>query len=374
MGFWRPAAPPPPGSRTGAEVLATLSEQTLRPVYFLVGDDGWTRSRLVTAIRDLSVDAAWRSMNVETLWADESSEASVADAAMTPPFGAARKFVGVRGVEAWRGGASAAAGESGDDDDEPAAPRKRRSKASKSEVTPMVAAIRGASPECVLLLTSEKKPLDWWAGDALFEAAVAAKGVVLCDAPPGDGLRAWVAQRSRDAGVPMEPAAAAELVERMGADPVGLANEAAKLAVFARGSKAVTLEDVKALTGDVSLPSVFEYLDALFVERSPARALTLLARLLEDWHPLAVHAMLLGQMRKIVAVKGALAAGMGNGQIAGSVRLPFATVERLKVVLQRTSGPRLAVLLRALSSAEQALKRSQDGRAVLETLTLECCR
>ncbi|MEK7474928.1 MAG: hypothetical protein AAB152_04750 [Candidatus Coatesbacteria bacterium] len=387
---------PPDGIPTAETALRSLSAKTIRPVYFLVGDQPWIQARLAARIRELTVPEDWRSMNAETVWADEVPEGRVADAASTPPFGSPRRFVLCRGVEAYRGGAPSGTGSSAADDaDEEApaaAPRKRRSKASKSEATPLVDYVSRPSPDTVLVLTSEKRDLKWWAGDALFEAAEAAGAVVAC-LPPAD-LRGWLAEQAAGLGAKLEPAAAEELVERAGADPLLLLRELEKLSAYVGGpgiasphgvsasaetpraalAAPITVEHVQALTGETAPPSVFAYLDALFVERQPARALSLLARLLEESHPLALHAMLLGQLRKLVALKGALAAGLTDWQIVGKIRLPFALVGSLKMMVGRTRPERFAALLRALAQAERELKRGREGRAVLEDLTIECCR
>lgn len=380
---------------TGETALAALAAG-LRPAYFLIGDHALMRSRITERIRELAVPEEWRAMNAETMWADEVPEARAAEAAATPPFGSERRFLLVRGVEAYRGGAAAeeSAREAGRDEeggaeapDRPVA-RKRRTKAGKAEASPLVGCLERPSPQTVLVLTSEKRDLKWWTGDALFEAAEEAGAVVACVRPSDPG--AWIAQEAAALGARLEPDAADELVERAGADPLQLSRELEKLAAYAgvRGvstsgetpgvvstqAVSITAEHVQALTGETASPSVFAYLDALFVERQPARALSLLARLLEDSHPLRLHAMLLTQLRKLVALKGALAAGLTDWQIAGKIKLPFSLVGSLKMMVARTRPERFAALLRALAQAERELKRGREGRAVLEDLTLECCR
>ena len=379
------------GIPTGETALAALSASNLKPAYFLVGDHAWMRARITKRIMDLAVPEQWRSMNAETMWADEVAEARVADVAVTPPFGSPRRFILVRGVEAYRGGAPAeerageasasdagdgdAPGDGGEAPDRPVA-RKRRTKAGKAETSPLVECLERPSPQTVLVLTSEKRDLKWWAGDALFEAAERAGAVVGCVRPVDP--RPWLSREAAELGARLEPDAAEELIERAGTDPLQLARELEKLVCYGGAGGTVpmtiTAEHVQALTGETAFPSVFEYLDALFVERSPARGLSLLARLLEESHPLRLHAMLLGQLRKLVALKGALNDGLTDWQIVGKIKLPYALVGSLKMKVARTRPERFAALLRALAQAERELKRGREGRAVLEDLTLECCR
>jgi DNA polymerase-3 subunit delta len=353
--------------------LRALSAATLRPAWFLVGPDAWIKRALVARLRDLTVPPEWRSLNAETIWADETDEAQAVEVASTPPFGGTRRFVLIRGVEAWRGGG--ASDESDAEEGEPAPPHKRRTKASKAAETPIVAALRSPVPGVVLVLTSERREAGWWKGDALYEAAAETGALAACEGLRGEALAAWVRERAAALGVALEPAAVAELLARVGEDRLALETELAKLAAWAGGAgRRMTADEVAALTGEQAVPSVFAYLDALFVEQRPARALSLLGRLLEDFHPLELHVMLRGQLRKLAIFKSAAARGMSDGAIAGRVRLPFSVVSRLRLMVHRTPPGRFAVLLAALAAAETALKRSRDGRAILEELTVECCR
>jgi hypothetical protein len=83
---------------------------------------------------------------------------------------------------------------------------------------------------------------------------------------------------------------------------------------------------------------------------------------------------MLTQLRKLIALKAALAGGLSKWQIASSIRLPAHLVDRLAMVVGRTPAVRFAELLRAMAAAETSLKRGGDGRDVLEALVLEVCR
>lgn len=358
----------------GAAALRSASAASLPPVAFLIGPNAWLRDELCAVWKRLAVEPAWQDMNAETRWAEDTPEAAAADLASTPPFGGARRFVCIRGVEAWRGGARAEddGGEEGGAESAAPAPRKRRTKASKAEVTPMVRYLGAPDPGTVLVLTSDRWEMKKWEGDALFETAAKAGAVVVCERPEGDLLRAWLDERAKAAGVVLETAAAAELVERVGGDPWTLVREIEKLAAWTGGNRAATEADVATLAAEVAPPDMFGYLDALFVDRRPGRALSLLARLLDEFHPLALHALILGQLRKLAILKGGLARGLNVWQTG--VRMPGPALERAALMVRRTPASRYLTLFRALAAAEGSLKRGGDGRAVLESLTLECCR
>lgn len=358
------------GLGQGETVLRDLSEANLQPVYFLYGDNVWLRDQLVLKLRELAVPAAWRSMNAETLWADDVTEVAATEAASTPPFGSARRFLVVRGVEAYRGGRVAATTAGSLE-----RPRsKRRPRANTPESSPLLAYLASPAPAMVLVLVSERWEAARWEGDALYAAAARVGMAVQCARPTGGARLRWLAEQARALGVTLEPPAAHELLDRIGEDTYALCRELEKLACYSAPEKPIAVQSVLALTSELAPPSVFHFLDALFVERRPDRALSLLGRLLTEMHPLQLHAMLLTQLRKMIALKGALGEGLTPGAIAARVKLPFSLVSQLGLMARRTSPGRFAELLRSLASAEARLKRGREGRAVLEGLVLECCR
>jgi DNA polymerase III subunit delta len=97
------------------------------------------------------------------------------------------------------------------------------------------------------------------------EQAVRAAGgeVHLFAAPsPRSMPKALVAQAG-PLGFSLEPRAAAALVERMGPDPVRLANELERLALWAGEGGTVTLEDLDAMVADTSEAIVWSLADAI---------------------------------------------------------------------------------------------------------------
>jgi DNA polymerase-3 subunit delta len=352
----------------GEEALRGLSAKNLKTVYLIVGDDAWLRESFVARLRDLAVPPEWRDMNSETVWADGTPEAEVADQAQTQPFGSPRRFLLVRGIEVYRG-AKAETGEEG-----AAVKPKKRGRAKPGE-SALVAYLASPSPGTMLAMTVER----WdsrkkWEDDELFIAADKAGTVVACRRPHGEDLRKWVSVSAALLGVKMDPGAIRELIERVGDDTMLLNREMEKLACYAGKESEVTADDVVALTGETAEVNVFHFLDVLFVERKPARALGLLSGLLRDNHPLKLHAILASQLRKIVALKAGLAEGLPAAVVAGRLRLPPYLADQLGMVARRTRPRRFALLLRALSEAEAALKRGRDGRDVLEALVFECCK
>lgn len=351
-------------------------------MYLLAGDNSLMRERVAAKLRDAAVPAEWRSMNAETVWADESSEAALVELARTPPFGSPRRFLLVREVEVFRGGG----GRGGPDDEgEPekgggARPRRRSGKrvggagGEAGQPSALLQYVREPEPTTVLVLVSERWNLRKWESDELPAAMAETGAIVPCARPVGAAMYDWLTREAAALGITMERAAASELVDRLGDDPLSLYREVEKLASHAGDGGRVAVQDVLALTGDLAAPSIFHFLDVLFVERRRSRAMSLLSRLLRDMHPLRLHSMLLSQLRKIIALKGACEKNMSVTAAALEVKLPVHLVSQLRLMAQRTPYGRFAELLRLLAAAEARLKRGGDGRQVLEGLVLECCK
>jgi len=335
----------------------------------LVGNHPGFRDRVIHRLRELAVPEAWRDMNAEMVWAADAPEPGVAETAATPPFGSPRRFLLVRGLEAYRMSGGAAEGEPA-----PGAKAKRRRAKKAGDAAPLLDYCRTPSPSTVLVLTCEEWDAVRFAKDELASVAAETGEIVDCAPPQREALPAWLVAEATAAGAAMDPAAAAELVDRAGQDATRLMRELEKLICYAGPGAAIGVEDVVAMTGKPVAPEVFDFLDALFVDRRPARALPLLDRLLADDHPLSLHALMIMQLRKLIALKSAVAAGLSKWQIASQVRLPPHLVDRLVMVVSRTSFVRFAELLRALATAETSLKRGGEGRAVLESLVFEVCR
>jgi DNA polymerase-3 subunit delta len=121
--------------------------------------------------------------------------------------------------------------------------------------------------------------------------------------------RALIADAGR-LGFGLEPAAAAALVERMGANPVRLGNELERLALWAGEGGEVTLEDLDAMVADTSEAIVWSLADALQNE-DPAAALSIAERLIAQGE--SVTGM-------IYALASRLRRGRGSEQLRGATK------------------------------------------------------
>jgi DNA polymerase-3 subunit delta len=353
------------GWQSGPQILAR-GAGAVPAVFLLAGDDGWTKEKLVVRLREAAVAPEWRESAIESFWADESPEAAVVDSAMTPPFGSPRKAVVVRKVEEWRPGGGRKRGGRG-----------KKAKAEAGTSAPLLEYLANPSPTTCLVLVSEKWEAEKWDGDEVGQAVAAlgkAGALVACTPPKGQEMAAWLEGEATILGNPLDRAAAMELVDRAGEGTLLLHAELEKLSAHAGRGGRITMEGVREVTGETSVPDIFRFLDILFVERRPGRALAALARLMMTEHPLALSAMMLNYLKKLVAFKGAVSAGMPSRSAAAKVRLPQWMADQLAMMVRRTPRERFASLLREMAEAETSLKKGGNYRAVMENLVLRVCR
>lgn len=344
----------PPRMLRGSDAETKITADSLAPVYFIYGENAWARSLTVSRLKQTAVPEEWRSFDSALLWADETPEEEAVMTARTSPFGSPRRLTVVRRVEAYRG--------------------EGRGRAKKPVRSPLVEYLAGPSDCGVLVLVSDIWEARRWEGDALFAAAGKAGCLVECLEPSAQGMEAWIMARAAAMGITLSPAAVGELIDRTGEDTLRLGLELDKISAYSAGRKTVGVEDILAVTGDLAPPSVFQFLDVLFVDRNAGRAISLLSRLMNEMHPLQLHAHLVSQARKLIALKDALAAGEPAYGIAKRIRLPMSLVDRLGMMVRRTPVTSFARLLENLAWSEGALKRGGNPRWVMEELVLKFCR
>ncbi|MBC7254771.1 MAG: DNA polymerase III subunit delta, partial [Chloroflexi bacterium] len=139
------------------------------------------------------------------------------------------------------------------------------------------------------------------------------------------GLAAWIRRRAKEKGVEITAPAVAALIELIGGDLRALDQELEKLAAHAAYERAITLEDVRALTSAAQEANIFDLMDTLGL-RQRKKALALTARLFaEGANELYLLTMIARQVRLILLVKElAEKKHTPSGEIAKSLSLrPF---------------------------------------------------
>ena len=150
-----------------------------------------------------------------------------------------------------------------------------------------LAALPRIGPGSLLILTADEASYDSRArkkrilSDKL-ETAIRGVGVLIeVPAFREQDAERWVVAAAKEAGVTMEPRAAAQMVLLAGADLTRLRNELEKLIAYAGATKSVSVADVNLVVTRSPEATVFELIDAIG-DRRPDTALTALKVLLDS--------------------------------------------------------------------------------------------
>jgi DNA polymerase-3 subunit delta len=186
-------------------------------------------------------------------------------------------------------------------------------------------------------------------------------------APRRGELRAWIMGHAARIGLKIEVRAAHVLAERIGGqiwetdvergEMTRIADsELRKLATYA-GERAITVEDVEALTADTRPASVFAITNAID-RREPAAAAEALRRALAEGQPgLRILASLAGRVSDLIVARDLVAAKAAPNEIARRVARGNARMaERLVEAARRYRGDELDGMLNGLFEADLAIK------------------
>ena len=187
--------------------------------------------------------------------------------------------------------------------------------------------------------------------------------------PPPDrtALAAWIPRLARESGREIEPAAAAELLERVGADLALLAGEIEKLALHAPPGAKLGVNHVRALVADVRAHAVEELTDRLARRDLSGAARVLRSLLAEGEPPIKLVAFLAANLRRALHVAELAEAGLPPDAIASRLGMPPWLVTKQ---LRRGRAGDLAGALVALARLDEALKQSRPGDALFDATLL----
>ena len=180
-----------------------------------------------------------------------------------------------------------------------------------------------------------------------------------------------IARMAQEAGVEMEPEAAAQLADCLDGELERIAPEVAKLAAYAGEGKRVTAADVALLVPAAKSYSVWQLAEILASgERN--RALRFLDSLLrEGEEPAALVGAMAWMYRKLIEVQE-LPAGMNPYAAAGKLRMRPETVTLAQRQARALPRERLLRGIQTLAEADSRLKSGNRApRAVLEFLISE---
>jgi DNA polymerase-3 subunit delta len=351
-------------SRFVAEIeAAAAGTGSLRPGYVLAGDEVFLMDRCRAALLKAFVPPDLRDFCLSDLDLSSSTIFEVLDRAQTPSLMAPFQVVFVRNVRLLytRG-------------------------AKKEEFAALDRYFRSPNPQALLIfvadflrISSDARRMemeDKNRFERLTETLGEHCGIVELARVSDDDAMRWVVATAQESETRMEPDAARELVDALGADMMLISSELEKLLLYTSGRGRITLGDVETMVLAAKQRSLYELTDAISL-RNRARALALLQGLLNSSDAgedaaighLYMMARTFRQMLVILEKNVRDSRAIWQALWQGFRMPPFAADELIRQARRYKSRRELTRALRLIARADLELRSSPpDKRIVLERL------
>ncbi|MGH9598844.1 MAG: DNA polymerase III subunit delta [Terracidiphilus sp.] len=345
---------------------AAAGNGALKPGYVLAGDEIFLLDRCRAAVLKAFVPSDLGDFCLSDLDLASTSIFEVLDRAQTPSLMAPFQVIFVRGVrQLYTRGAK------------------------KDEFAALDRYFRSPNPQALLIFVADfiRIPADARRMDMddknRFERLTETLGercgmVELARVSDEDAMR-WAVATAHEAGLRLEPDAARELTDALGADMMLVASELEKLLLFAHGRGRITLGDVETMVLGAKQRSLYELTDAIS-SRDRVRALALLHGLLnssDGGEDAAIgHLYMLArtfrQMLVILEKNVRDSRAIWQALWQGFRIPPFAADDLIRQARRFKSRRDLTRALRLVARADLELRSSPpDKRLVLERLVYE---
>lgn len=350
-----------PSERFAAEV----ANRKLKPAYVFIGDEAFFRDQCRQALLQHLIPADLREFSLYDMDLSENSIAEILDRAQTPSLMAPFQVFFIRGVKNLYG--------RGSHNDEFAAIEKY---------------IKDPNPAAVLIfvadhisIPSDVRRMDMTDKDRyerIRETLGEHCGIVeLARVDESDGTR-WVIEKAQKEDVKIDPDAARELVDALGADMMMVSRELEKLILYVNEKKRITLGDVETLVLAAKQRSLYELTEAIS-QKDKARALMVLEAVLAsgDGEDAAIgHLYLLSrtfrQMLVILEKNVRDSKAIWQALWQGFRLPPFAADDVIRQARRYKSRRELTRAIKLVARADMALRSSPPSkRLVLEQLVMQ---
>lgn len=347
--------------------VSEISARKLRPAYVLVGDEVFFRDRCRAALIQHLVTPELRDFSLHNLDLSETSIAEILDLARTPSLMSPFQVFFIRGVKALYSRGS-----------------------HQEEFAAIEEYCRNPNPDAVLVfvadhisIPADARRMEMQDKDR-YERIRQTLGeycsvIELARVDENDGMR-WVMEHAAQEDVKVDPDAARELVDALGADMMLVSNELEKLMLFVGAKKRVTLGDVETMVLAAKQRSLYELTDAIS-SQDRVRALSVLDAMLssEEGEEAAIgHIYMLArtfrQMLVILEKNVRDSRAIWQALWQGFRLPPFAAEDIIRQARRYKSRRELTRALRLLARADLALRSNPTSkRLVLEKLVMDLC-
>jgi DNA polymerase III subunit delta len=354
------------GRFVGEIQAAVANPSRLKPGYVLVGDELFLQERCRQAVAKAFVPPDLRDFCLSDLDLSSTSIFEVLDRAQTPSLMAPFQVLVVRNVrQLYTRGAK------------------------KDEFAALDRYFRSPNPQALLIFIADflRIPSDTRRMDmedkSRFERLNETLGehcgmVELARVNEEDAMR-WIVSTAQEAGTKVEPDAARELVDALGADMMCISSELEKLMLYAIGRGRITLGDVETMVLAAKQRSLYELTDAIS-SRNKVRAIALLHGLLNSSDGaedsaighLYMLARTFRQMLVILEKNVRDQRAIWQALWQGFRIPPFAADDLIQQARRYKSRRELTRALRLVARADLELRSSPaDKRLVLERLVYD---
>lgn len=354
-------------NRFVAEVeAATADPSKPRPGYVLAGDEIFLLDRCRAAVLQAFVPPDLRDFCLSDFDLTSTSIFEVLDRAQTPSLMAPFQVIFVRNVrQLYTRGAK------------------------KDEFAALDRYFQSPNPQALLLFIADflRIPADARRMDLddknrferLTETLGAHCGMVELSRVNDEDAMRWATAKAQEAGLKLEPDAARELVDALGADMMLVSSELEKLLLFAYGRGRITLGDVETMVLSAKQRTLYELTDAISA-RDRVRALALLQGLLNSSDAgedsaighLYMLARTFRQMLVILEKNVRDSRAIWQALWQGFRIPPFAADDLIRQARRYKNRRELTRALRLVARADLELRSSPpDKRLVLERLVYE---
>lgn len=304
--------------------------------YLFHGDDDLSIEESVNRLRAQMGGDANADLNISEFDGQTASVPEIINAVSSYPFLSDRRLVIVKGLIGWLG-------------------RKGAGNAGKQALDQLAEALPNLPDHARLVLAEREQLSD--SNKILKAAQSAPRAFVKVFGVPQD-MATWIARRARDEhNAQIDNRAALALAAVIGSDLRRADNELFKLAGYVGPERAITEDDVAALTPYVAEANIFKMVDALAEGRGQL-ALELMHRLLadKDQDPFGLFGMITRQFRLLLLTKEHLAAGGGTNSIAAAIGVRPFQAQSLARQSRAFTVEQLEQIYRALLDSDVKMK------------------
>jgi len=346
--------------------LAELNTDAMRPGYVLLGDEMFLYERCRRGVLEQYVDPSMRDFCLHDLDLGDTSIFEILDIAQTPSLMAPFQVIFVRNLKNLytRG-------------------------AKKEEFAAIEAYFKSPNPQALILFVADhlRIPTDLRKMDMqdkdryerIRETLGDSCGMVeLARVNEADAMK-WAIETAAAQETRLEPDAARELVDALGAEMMMLRSEIEKLLLYVSGKGRITLGDVETMVLAAKQRSLYELTDAIS-QRDRARSLALLDGLLnasDGGEDAAIgHLYMLARTFRqmlIILEKNVRDSRAIWGVLWQGFRMPpFAAEDLIKQARRYKSRRELTRALRLIAGADVQIRSNPpDKRLVLERLVID---